>query len=55
MPTPELKSVVQELVDSYSGISEVAFILMDNASSTGDEAKVMAYDDKPLEAATISS
>ena len=26
---------------------------MDNASSTGDEAKIMSYDDKPLEAARL--
>jgi len=44
--TPNLSHVIQELVDSYNGINDIAFILKPNTDSN-DEAKILSFDDDP--------
>jgi len=50
--TPDLAEVVQEVIDDNSGVADIAFLIMNNISSDG-EAKIISYDDKPLEAARL--
>ncbi len=51
--TPDLSSIVQELVDSYGNIDSIAFIVQSNGDSD-DEIKVVSYDEDINEAAQLS-
>ena len=51
--SPDVSSLMQEVVNGVGAIDEFAFIMTNNASTTGDEVKIMAYNDKPLESARL--
>jgi len=50
--TPDLSAVVQEVVDNNNGLTDFAFILVENGSSN-DELKIISYDDVPAQSALL--
>jgi len=51
--SPDLKNIVQEVVDNHGAIERISFLLPENANSD-DEVKIMAWDDQPSKAARLA-